>query len=156
MLLREARADGAEAVKKLGLCRVVERGAVFKTGRPVTFAFRRNTAPTKHYGRVYGQDIEPAGRYMSLDYGGEVPKGWTAGTVTFKKPLVLKLVQGGPKAEIYGPTGWKARLKNHYGKKGKALSCALKKDGYDGIVTCDAVRGVKYTSEIVDLKPVKC
>lgn len=143
--------------RNLGLCLVTEKGSRFETGRPVSFKFRRGTTPSPKFGPRFGQDIEPTGRYMVLDPGGPVPKGFEAGKVSFKNPLVLKLVNSkDPDAAIYGPAGWKARLRKAYRKKGRALSCALRKEGYDGIVTCDVVRGEAGTSEIIDLRKVPC
>ena len=52
----------------------------------------------------------------------------------------------GDRDAIYGPTGWKARLRDATGKKGAALSRLLAQR-HDGIVTVDAYG----TSEIVDL-----
>ena len=141
--------------KSLPLCKVTERGIRFITGKPVSFPFIRGTTPSPYFGPTYGQDIEPAGRYMVTDPGGDdPPPGWEKGQVRFEKPLVLKLVDSPDRdAPIYGPDGWKARLHKTYRKKGRALSCALRKDGYDGIVTCDSARS---TREIVDLRTVKC
>lgn len=92
----------------------------------------------------FGQDVEPAGRYMNQGEG-FTPEGWESGSVRFEKPLHMH----------WGETGlyttednWKQRLSAHYGgKTGKALSRAVRDDGHDGIVTHN-----KYgTSEIVDL-----
>ena len=101
-------------------------------------------------GARYGQDIEPAGRYLSqrdpaVDMS-KMPETWESGQVSFKNPLVVNF------GESYGnPTNWKNQLSEAFGgKKGKSLSKAIAGNGYDGIVTMD-----KYgTSEIVDLSPV--
>lgn len=67
--------------------------------------------------------------------------GWVKGKVTFGNPLVLDWGKG------YDDTSWKMALSKHYGKKGKALTQAIKAEGYDGIVTVDG----KEISEIVEL-----
>ena len=99
-------------------------------------------------GSTYQQDIEPAGRYLlhRTDMESEPAHGWEVGEITFKHPLVLSFNTSGQIA--YDATSWKARLENHYGLVGKALTQALIRDGYDGIVT---VLG-NETHEIVDLK----
>lgn len=131
-----------------GLTTVTENGVEFTTGKPVTFEFIRNTekAPKMKNGE-FGTDIEPAGRYLLHNSANVAARGnWITGKVEFKKPLVLALSLDD---DIYGPNGWKARLSQAYGgKKGKALSKALAKDGYDGIVT---TVGDNETREIVDL-----
>ncbi len=122
------------------------------TGKPATMKVTHRAQKTQHFGATYGQDIEPAGRYVVHGHhgtqGSSVEPGGhrvhtTHDEVHFKKPLVLK----------HGGTGgeqgmWKRSLSDAYGgKTGKALSRAIAADGYDAIVTAD-----KYgTSEIVDL-----
>ena len=55
---------------------------------------------------------------------------------------------------IYGDKSWKRRLFDAYnGLKGKALSKAIAKDGYDGVITVSTYKGKPVeTSEIVDLR----
>ena len=136
----------------LALCRVTDIGKVFETGVPVTFDYMRNTERAPDFGPRFGQDIEPTGRYMvavpTRHYS--PPRGWKRGRAHFRKPLVLALTTD-PDA-IYGPQGWKARLQRTFGAKGAALSCELRKLGYDGIVTC----GENDTREIVDLRAIRC
>lgn len=128
-----------------------EGGVHFETGVPVTLEFIRNTEKSPYVGARFGQDIEPAGRYMlHKELPGAPSRGWISGTITFRSPLVIPLT-GDPDA-IYGPTGWKARLRDTTGKTGRALSADLVKRGYDGIVTVDD-RG--YTREIVALEGKK-
>jgi hypothetical protein len=131
-----------------GLDSITQQGKLFKTGVPVKFTFVRNTESSPNFGATYGQDIEPAGRYMLHNEDpGDTP-GWVSGSIKFNSPLVLKLTMGG---SAYGPQGWKARLSKYYGgEKGKALSKAIRRDGYDGIVTIDDGK-FRGTAEIVDL-----
>jgi hypothetical protein len=126
----------------------------------------RNTVSSPQVGAAFGQDIEPAGRYLTEDTSGswknplEDPSGrtkWEYGETHFKSPLVIQAV---PDADdpLYGDTGWKARLHGAYGgKRGKALSQALLADGFDGIVTVmpGTSRVPAHTGEIVDLTPVR-
>lgn len=145
-------------VDKLHLTRGSEYGKTFETGKPVTFTFLRNTEKSPNLGAKYGQDIEPAGKYLLHNPDAESwtkgPGGnrWETGKVTFEKPLVLALTDD--ENAIYGPTGWKAKLvAASGGLKGKRLSCFLRQHGYDGIVTTDKTN---YTREIVDLRVVSC
>lgn len=97
---------------------------------------------------AFGRDVEPAGRYIveGPDYM-PAPDGWTSGTTTFTHPLCLDVGD----VDYDSPENWKRRLSAAYdGKTGRALSAALRVDGYDAIITHD-----KYgTSEIVDLTTV--
>ena len=103
----------------------------------------------KALGHSFGQDIEPAGRYLNeqpdrADY--QPATGEQTGTVHFKNPLVVDF--GGGYSE---PSNWKQVVSKEFGgKKGKVLSKAIAKAGYDGIITTD-----KYgTAEIVDLTSI--
>ena len=102
---------------------------------------------TPNYGSTYGQNIEPAGEYMSMDtmQGKNKIAGYEYGTIQFKKPLVLEHINT-------GATGWKKTVSDMYGGlTGKKLSAALIKDGYDAIVTRD-----EYGyNEIVNLNGTK-
>ena len=102
---------------------------------------------TQNYGSKYGQNIEPAGEYMSMDtsQGKNKIDGYEYGTIQFKKPLVLE-------HKNTSDTGWKKTVSDMYnGLTGKKLTSALIKDGYDAIVTYD-----EYGySEIVNLNGVK-
>ena len=88
---------------------------------------------TQNYGSTYGQNIEPAGEYMSMDtmQGKHKIDGYEYGTIQFKKPLVLEHINT-------SDTGWKKTVSDMYnGLTGKKLTEALIKDGYDAIVTYD-------------------
>ncbi len=127
---------------------VVEHGKRFETGRPVRFHFSRNTkkAPPALLNDNYQQRIEPVGRYVlhtSEDLS--PPPGWVEGFVSFKNPLVIFF--NARSRILYDEHSWKRQLENHYGKRGKALSKAIVRDGYDGVVTV----GDNDTMEIVDL-----
>lgn len=117
----------------------------FETGKPVTFRYFHNKEKSPNFGSQYGQDIEPAGRYVIHDETEDdyllkkFPDRYDAGSITFKNPLVI---------DIKEPLDHKKILFNKYKKKGAALSRAIVKDGYDGIVS-------RYpdgsTGEIIDL-----
>lgn len=120
---------------------------MFETGTPTSFEYIRNTEKSPYMGEKFGQDIEPAGRYLSYKDPvvnmESMPDTWETGQVSFNNPLVVNF------GESYGtPTNWKNMLSESFGgKTGKDLSKAIAESGYDGIVTVD-----KYgTSEIVDL-----
>jgi hypothetical protein len=127
-----------------------DSGYTFKTGKEITIPFIRNTEKALHFGKRFQQDIEPHGTYMLLNSNpDEEPiSGWIKGTVTFQKPLVIPLNLE-PNGPIYNESSWKYLLVKKYKKIGKALTQALKNDGYDAIVTVDMKDG--STSEIVKL-----
>lgn len=141
-----------------GLTKVVEHGVPFETGKPVSLRFIRNTERSPHFGPTYQQDIEPAGRFLLHAPPGdrEPPRGWERGEVRFENPLVLEFNESG--AHRYDEHSWKAWLQRKFRKKGRALTCALKKAGHDGIVTVgvDRARRPTETLEIVDLRGVDC
>lgn len=120
----------------------------FSSGRPVRFTYLHNDEKSPKLGSRFGQDIEPSGFYVLHDEVGSasLPRKWTRGTATLRKPLVLRQTLDG---NIYGPLGWKARLAAAFGAKKRALSRKLVARGFDGIVTVD---GRGSTSEIVLLR----
>lgn len=113
------------------------------TGQPVTYYYAKNLEKAPNMGALYGQDIEPAGDYLVVSSrpieGGE---NWEVGSISFSNPLVLD-AEGGTVA-------WKKALSvSMGGKKGKALSDAVRAQGYDSIITFD-----KYgLSETISLGP---
>lgn len=117
-----------------------------KPADPMTikFAHRRGGSGVNQ-GATYGQDIEPAGRYLTdATPGGNFPESdYDTGEITFGKPLHLNWG-----TDYANDDSWKRRLSAAYdGKTGRDLSQAVRDDGYDAIVTYD-----KYGSnEIVDL-----
>lgn len=125
---------------------------VFKTGESISFPFIKNTqkAPQLHkFGEdSYGQLVEPHGNYITSAHDVDVsklPENYISGKMEFRNPLVLEWGKSGLYTE---PDNWKQVLSKQYGgKKGKALSKAIAKDGYDGIVTLKD----NEPSEIVDL-----
>lgn len=116
----------------------VKIASEWETGRPIKLSFARNTESSKSYpaGMDFGQDIEPAGRYMNVDFDDSgfnknIPN-WEFGEVEFKNPLVLE-------HKSTNSTGWKKDLSEMFGgSTGKRLSNKIKKAGYDGIITKDA------------------
>lgn len=130
---------------------------LFATGEPVSFRYLRNTERSPFFGAQFGQDVEPHGTYLTEDtadgYLHPLPS-YEYGWAHLRSPLVLVSTLD-PDA-LYGPTGWKARLHTAYGKKGKALTRALRRDGYDGVVTVHTYQlssgqVMRDTTEIVDL-----
>ena len=126
--------------------KLIRRDKEFVTGKPVQFEFLHNTESAPDMGSQFGQDIEPAGRYLlEKDVSGPAPPNWETGEISFENPLVIE----------HGDTrDWKKRLSATYeGKTGQELSDAVRADGHDGIVTIDSRAG--QTSEIVDLQTFK-
>ena len=121
-------------------------------GIVMTYTRNPNTN-TKHYGVTYGQNIEPAGEYMNMDtlQGKTKLPGMEYGTIEFKKPLVLEW-------KNTNNTGWKKDLSVKYGGlTGKKLSDAIKKAGYDAIMTVDEngnyMEIVNLNGKKLDTKP---
>lgn len=132
---------------ELPLVKINFDGKTFETGKPVSFNYVKNLEKAPQLGARFQQDIEPHGRYMSMhSKSATVLPNFEYGTVKFKNPLVINFstTNGG-----YDENNWKYKLSNYYKKKGKALSTALKKDGYDGIITVDMKW--KALSEIIKL-----
>lgn len=119
----------------------------------VEIAYMRNLDNhTAYYGSKFGQNLEPSGEYMIMDTLYEdhlnnkylIPN-YEYGFITFKKPLILDFINT-------TDTGWKKTLSDMYkGKTGKILSTAIKKDGYDAIITIDG----DEVMEIVNLNGTK-
>lgn len=123
---------------------------VFRTGKSVTFQFRRNTESSKGHGvdpKRFQQNIEPAGRYMNLLTvpKEDLPDNFESGKITFKNPLVVPF--NVEKSGMYDDNSWKSLLHNHYGESGGELSKEISNDGYDGIITVREGRPL----EIVDI-----
>lgn len=120
-------------------------GKLFETGKPVTFPYLHNKdSATKMFGipdkdSPFGRGFEPSAKYVTYHDGDKPSYGnFEAGEITFNNPLVID----------NDNLNWKQALSESYGgKTGKALSKAIIKDGFDGIVTVDG----KTISEIVDL-----
>lgn len=127
-------------------------GVTFQTGKPISFPFIKNTEKAPQFQKFgedrFAQAIEPHGNYISSAHDVDVtklPKNYIHGEIEFKNPLVIDWGKSGLYTE---PDNWKQVLSAQYGgKKGKALSKAIAKDGYDGIVTMQGAE----PSEIVDL-----
>ena len=103
---------------------------------------------TQNYGATYGQNIEPAGEYMSMDTmkGKYKVPGAEYGTIHFNNPLILDHINT-------TENGWKKTLSEMFDNKtGEKLSNAIKKSGYDAIITID--EDGNY-NEIVNLNGTK-
>lgn len=115
---------------------------------PATIPFAHNTEKSPQLGAMYGQDIEPHGKYITsrgpADNFGD--SRWETGEAHFANPLHVEF--GG---EYGHESNWKNRLSaEHGGKTGLALSRALVSKGHDAIVTHDGYG----MSEIVDLRGI--
>jgi len=127
-----------------------------ENGVPFEFYSVRNTVKSPNVGARFGQNVEPHGKYMTAanpDSAKNLPDNFQHGVIRFESPLVVEFGAG------YGEaTNWKNVLAKRFGKKGKALSQAIRDAGYDGIVTTEPSKGQNrpaHTSEIVDLRGFK-
>jgi len=130
---------------------VRSEGVLPKEGEPFKFEYIKNLEKAPFEGRRYRQDIEPAGRFLTVGKAENVKDlpNYETGIIEFNNPLVVDFGGG-----YESGTNWKDVLSERYGgKTGKKLTEAIKKDGYDGIVTISTSADGKtqYTSEIVDL-----
>lgn len=145
--------------KKVELPHVVldDQGVHFETGKPVEMNYIRNTRKAPYLHTMYQQHIEPAGRYMIFNPSvGDSTPGWESGSVSFQNPLVIAF-NTDPMSPLYNENSWKRILsKKYHGLRGKRLSVAIKRDGYDGIITVGLGPDGKpaYTKEIIDLSSV--
>lgn len=141
----------------LGHASWANKDIVFETNVPVEFPFVHMVQETPKMGDMFQQHIDPAGRYMTYNETGQTPAIKTDrmeaqyGMAKFENPLVIVFNTGDEFG--YNEHSWKARLNEHYGKSGKALSRAIAADGYDGIVTVRHDVDPPVVSEIVDLRP---
>lgn len=155
---RRTRKKKASKEKDLGHGSFQDDLVDFRTGEPVDFPYVRMVQDTPFMGETFQQHIDPAGRYMSYNETGEETPlesdriKATYGEASFSNPLVLWFNTG--EEFGYNEHSWKARLHDHYGKAGKALSKAIIKDGYDGIITIRRDTDPPTVSEIVDLRPI--
>ncbi len=122
-----AKVNNTKASEKQEVNKIKQDGSI-----TMTYVRNANTN-TQNYGSRYGQNIEPAGEYMSMDtmQGKYKIPGFEYGSIDFKKPLILD-------HKDTTANGWKKDLSKKYGGlTGKKLSEAIKKDGYDAIMTKD-------------------
>jgi hypothetical protein len=131
-----ARPEGEMTTDDLRLKHTYDQGKAFKTGQPVKFRFMHNDERASNMGGRFQQDIEPSGYYMTtapddltIERLREAGQKFTIGTAIFKNPLVLDW------GMAYDKSSWKYRLWQHYDAKKRGLTKALRKDGYDGVVT---------------------
>ena len=115
----------------------------------MTYVHIKNNGPVNVQGMDFGQDLEPSCEYMNMDTMQGQNKidlpNYEYGTITFKNPLILE-------HKNTGSTGWKKDLSEMFdGKTGKALSNAIKKAGYDAVMTYEMYKGNREWSEIVNL-----
>lgn len=149
-------ASKADPLSGLNLDSVTEDGIVFETGRPVSFKYYRYQHPKSKKNSDFDREFEPSGLYMNHEiedtsFTDEQEKAYAKqgvsiqhGNIKFNRPIVLK--------SGYGPNGWKQTLSLAFGdKRGRALTSAIRRAGYDGIVTVGLNRDGKYTGEIVAL-----
>lgn len=108
-----------------------------RTGSTIFIPFIHNREKAPYMGPKFGQDIEPAGYYFTsispetFDEKQREIFGKThdIGVMVLRNHLVLKHKETG-----HG--GWKTDLSNMFGgKKKRRLTEAVKKAGYDGILT---------------------
>ena len=137
-------------MKKNGLINTELKASEVKDRQPVSFHYLHtiNKEGTQDYGTRFGQNLEPAGKYI-ISVDKNIPRleeserqAYEYGTITFESPLVIEHKSTDDK-------GWKKDLSDKYGKTGKELSNAIRKDGYDGIITVDSEKD--HTIEIISL-----
>lgn len=126
----------------------------YQTGEEITLNYRKSKDSASNYntdGSDYGRDIEPTGDFINLTHN--APQNptdlFSYGQITFVNPLVIEF-------KSTDSNGWKKDLSNLFdGKKGKTLNLAIKKSGYDGIITVEKYKGKYYFNESVNISAVK-
>ncbi|MCH7759981.1 hypothetical protein IIA15_01050 [candidate division TA06 bacterium] len=103
----------------------------WKTGKKVNFDYVRKTKAHT--------DIGIAGRFLQIDNGKILKKGWQRGSMQFDNPLVI------PHAN------WGEDLTKAFDLSGRNLSEAIVAQGHDGLVT---LKG-KKVSDIIELHSVR-
>jgi hypothetical protein len=110
-----------------------------ETGKKTTIKYNKNPEKAPNMGSRFGQDVEPAGNYVTQKESDFIPEGWQQGEVTLNNPLVI---------DVTDETiiEWKRDLsKANQNKKGITLTKELQKQGYDGIIT----KKGEYLGEII-------
>lgn len=103
--------------------------STIQKSEPITLNVLKNPERAPNMGSEFGQDIEPAGDYVTEQEGDHVPEGWKQAQVTLKTPLIIDVTED-------TLIDYKKDLSEQYGGlKGKDLSQALREDGYDSIIT---------------------
>ena len=139
-LIQEARKYAEAGDNKYFYVRNVENKGGYIKGKPSAEGTGR-----------FNQKYEPTGEYMNIvskrGYDSALPN-LKKGTTEFKNPLVI---------ETDSSPNWKKELSDKYGGLTRdELSQAIKKDGYDGIITMNrSGAGKLYPSEVVDIKSIK-
>ena len=90
----------------------------------------KNPTQAGQFGATYGQDVEPAGIYVTdlKNYRSNIPEGWKTGTVYLNNPMYIKVTND-------TLVKWKYDLAKEYKTTGKRLTNKLKKLGYYAIIT---------------------
>ena len=138
-------------VKPTGIAKgvVSSESIIPEKGKSFKFSYIRNLEKSPDRGARFGQNVEPAGRYMTVGKAKNVKDlpNFETGEKQFDNPLIVDFGGG------YGEkSNWKNVVSKQFGGKvGTELTKAIKKAGYDGIVTISKSGGKKYTSEILDL-----
>ena len=99
------------------------------------FYYLRNKEKAPYMGGRFGQDVEPKGKYISIMSKKEIEnfieylptelrKNYETGMIEFRNPFFIE------------HDNWKLKLSKIYkNKKGRKLTLAIVRDGYDGIIT---------------------
>lgn len=138
-------------IKSIDYTKKTEDGKTAQDGS-ITMEYCHISNKTANFGKQYGQNLEPSGEYMTYIEEGTQhinQPNYQYGNIHFSKPLILE-------HKSTGENGWKKDLSEKYGgKTGKSLSNAIKKDGYDAVVTYEIYKGNKSWVEIVNLNGKK-
>jgi hypothetical protein len=126
----------------------------YESGKELNLYYRKNNESLWQHATDdvdYGQNIEISGDYLNLTH--EFPKNpidmFEYGTITFKNPLLIEFKS----TDSYG---WKKDLSDMFkGKTGKDLNLAIKKAGYDAVITVELYKGKYYFNESVNINASK-
>ena len=124
----QAVAPYGSGIRKISTPRK-KRQQKIETGKSFDLTYKRNPKKAPDLGSTFGQNVEPSGIYITQVEQEFVPQGFESGEIQIQNPLVI---------DVTNDTliEYKRDLSKKYNnKKGKALTEAIKNDGYDAVVT---------------------
>lgn len=128
---RAERVDGDADVPDDALPQGAEgrAGVGYQTGQSAEISVLKNPEQAPDMGAEFGQDVEPAGDYVTEQEANFVPEGWEQADISISNPLVI------PVSDDTQIT-YKRDLSERYGGlTGQELSDAIRADGHDAIIT---------------------
>lgn len=117
---------------------------VLTENEPLVLPIMKNMESAPNMGSRFGQDVEPAGTYVSHFEDGDTPDmaNYKYGKAIINKPLFIDV-------DDNNIIQYKRDLAAQYKAKGKKLTQKLMQQGYDALITKRNYKGSEYYGEIV-------